>query len=148
MKGWDFHEASRHTRKSNIFMSKNCYPELVPNTYHNPTMLGGIIEAGCGVVKFFQRMPPIHKAVGSLFEDIDRENYNHYNDGYNKFMANTPLSTPQLHPECLLCSSRIISRIVDWLHRDTRDTSDGCISDICFGDFEGGYLKIPQLYCS
>jgi hypothetical protein len=30
-------------------------------------------------------------------------------------------------------------------HRDLRDTLDGWVADVAFGDFEGGYLKVPQV---
>jgi hypothetical protein len=30
-------------------------------------------------------------------------------------------------------------------HRDSKDTIDGWVANIAFGDFEGGYLEVPQV---
>jgi hypothetical protein len=31
------------------------------------------------------------------------------------------------------------------MNRDSRDTMDGWVADMAFGDFKGGYLEVPQV---
>ena len=142
--GWDFIKRLSTTVERGGFMSKDCYYDLTPDSYPNTKKLGGIMKAGGCVVRFFQEMAPITQAMGSLFEVIDPINYNRYKERYNELAASTALSTLTHSQHACFVGNACLVGLLTGLHRDERDTSDGWVSDICFGDFDGGNLEVPQ----
>jgi len=97
------------------------------------------------VIRLYQRLKPLFQAVGTVFEQIDKDNYERYLKRYNECSKVSGLSS--LHTSnrcCFLMAAIIAGRSVE-LHRDTRDVPDGWICDMAFGDYSGGLLQLPQL---
>jgi hypothetical protein len=80
-----------------------------------------------------------------LYECIDKASYERYRETYKKLADSTPLSV--LHTTQRNCwpGMAILVGLCCKMHVDKRDTSDGWVADMAFGDFDGGLLEVPQL---
>ena len=94
---------------------------------------------------FFQHIAPVMQAIGSLFETIDPENYRRYSERYLELDANTTLRLFTASQHACFVGNACLVGLKCELHRDVRDTEDGWVADVAFGDFDKGNLQVPQL---
>ena len=135
-----------HKEKDNIrltparcaVLSKDCFP--------NANGIKTISNAAC-ITTFYQRLAPITQAVGALFELVDIINYKSYRKRYLELFKHTPLSQFNFSQYRCFVGNACLVGLQRLLHRDARDSDDGWVADLAFGDFDGGYLQLPQLGC-
>lgn len=88
---------------------------------------------------------PVTQAIGALFEVIDPDNYERYSANFESMAANTPAKILKTTSRNCFLGMAILVDLCCKLHRDSRDTIDGWAADVAFGDFQGGYLQVPQI---
>jgi hypothetical protein len=59
--------------------------------------------------------------------------------------ANTPAKILKTISRNCFLGMAILVDLCCKLHRDSQDTIDGWAADVAFGDFQGGYLQVPQI---
>jgi hypothetical protein len=97
------------------------------------------------VAEFFRAFTPVTQAVGALFEVVNHQNYQRYNRLFHKIADNTAASIIRTTSRNCFLGMAVLSGLCCSPHRDSRDTIDSWVADMAFGDFEGGYLEVPQV---
>jgi len=114
----------------------------------DPTFSRDLLGAGYklnAAVEAIRGLTPAIQACGALYECIDRENYRRYHDLYSRLAASTPLSLLNTTQRNCWPGMAVLVGLCCTLHVDKRDTVDGWVADMAFGDFDGGLLQIPQI---
>ena len=96
-------------------------------------------------IDFLNSFTPITQAVGALFEVIDPLNYRKYSDNFNSMADNTPAKIMRTTSRNCFLGMAILVDLYCKLHQDSRDTTDGWVADVAFGEFQGGHLQVPQI---
>jgi len=90
-------------------------------------------------------LTPVIQACGILFEVVDEANYHRYKSLYDTVAKNSALCWLQTTGRNCFLGMAILVGLCCKPHRDVRDTMDGWVADTVFGDFDGGFLKVPQV---
>jgi hypothetical protein len=97
------------------------------------------------VAEFFRAFTPITQAVGALFDTLDHQNYQRYSELFHRMADDTAASIIRTTSRNCFLGMAVLTGLCCSPHRDSRDTMDGWVADMAFGDFEGGYLEVPQV---
>lgn len=93
----------------------------------------------------FREFTPITQSVGALFECVDKESYDRYRETFCKYVKKSAGAIFETTKRNCFMGMAILTGICVNPHRDSRDVLDGWVADLAFGDFEGGFLEIPQI---
>ena len=93
------------------------------------------------VAEFFRAFTPVTQAVGALFDALDHQNYQRYSELFHRMADDTAASIIRTASRNCFLGMAVLTGLCCSPHRDSRDTMDGWVADMAFGDFEGGYFR-------
>lgn len=110
-----------------------------------PCLLFSTIDAPLRPSSRFQHMAPVTQATASIFKTIDPENYKRYRERSWELDAKPTLRPFPVSQHACFVGNDYLVGLECKLHRDVRDTKDGWVADVAFGDFKEGNLQVLQL---
>lgn len=97
------------------------------------------------VAEFFRTFTPITQVVRTQFDTLDYQNYQRYSEFFHRIADDTAASIIRTISRNCFLGMAVLTDLCCSPHRDSRDTLNSWVADMAFGDFEGGYLEVPQV---
>ena len=98
------------------------------------------------VQEWYPAFAPVLQAIGRIFQEVDPWAYHVYRANYQYWAARWEFMKRQyVSSRCCFLSTAILINQHVLPHRDGGDMVNGWVAMTVFGDFEGGYLCLPDL---
>jgi hypothetical protein len=144
-------ESTAHSKPQGVYHF--AFWHAIGHTHQNPVVSRDIVK-GAGIFNkvstFFRDFAPITQSVGAFLEIVDAEAFKEYSDNFSKKTSwesgsgGHIFATSSRTRNCFLGMAVLIG-LCCGLHRDSLDKVHGWAADMAFGEFEGGFLQVPQL---
>ena len=98
------------------------------------------------VQEWYPAFAPVIQAIGRIFQEVDPWAYHVYRANFHHWASKWEfMKGHYISARCCFLSMAVLVNQQVLPHRDGGDVEDGWVIMTVFGDFEGGYLCLPDL---